>query len=78
VVAAIEWGKLLQVMWVSLVAGVGVTAVFSTVIYGTTRAAESRRDGQAVAAALFGALASFAMLCFISGVIFGVSVILQK
>ena len=43
--AVIEWGKIGEVIWVSLVMGVGVVGLFSLAIYGGSRAAESRRTG---------------------------------
>jgi hypothetical protein len=76
--AAIEWGKLAEVIWVSLVAGVGVTATFSVVIYGSARAAEASRTGRSSAATAFGALAALAFLVFAAGLVFGVSTILNK
>ena len=78
VFAEIEWDKLVQVIWVSMIAGVLVTAVFSTVIYAGARSSEARRNGQGAAAAAFGALATIAMLVFLAGLVFGVSVILTK
>jgi hypothetical protein len=76
--AAIEWDKLLQVVWVSLLAGVGVTALFSIVIYGGARAHESRRLGQGTSATIFTVLAVVSLIAFLSGVVFGVSIILNK
>ncbi len=78
VVAAIEWDKLVQVIWVSLLAGVGVTAVFSVVIFGGARAHEARRDGNGGTATLYTALTVAAFLIFLGGVVFGVTVILNK
>ena len=41
VLAAIDWAALFEVVWVSLLAGTGVTAIFSLVIYGSARATEA-------------------------------------
>jgi hypothetical protein len=76
--AAIEWGKLVQVIWVSMIAGVAVTAVFSGVIVAGAKASEARRNDQAGQAALYGALTAFTLCCFLAGLVFGVSVILTK
>jgi hypothetical protein len=76
--AAVEWGKLFEVVWVSLLAGVGVTALFSLVIYGSSRAAECRRDGSARAATVYAGLAVLAGVAFTAGLIFGVAIILNK
>jgi hypothetical protein len=77
-IAAIEWGKLAQVVWVSVLAGVGITALFSLIIYGSGRSAEARRQGAGTAATVYGILAAAAGLAFTVGLIFGVSIILHK
>ena len=76
--AAVEVSALLEVVWVSLVAGVGVTAMFSLVVLGSARSAEARRSGRAAAAWGYGSLATLALLVFAAGVIFGVQVMLSK
>ena len=76
--AAIEWGKLLQVIWVSLLAGIGVTLIYSLAIYAGARAAESRRAGQGAAATAYGAMTALALLIFAGGLVFGVAIILNK
>jgi hypothetical protein len=78
VFAEIEFGKLLEVVWVSLVAGVGVTAVFSLVIFGGAQAAEARRSGRGGAATGYGALAAVSLLIVAAGVAFALSTILHK
>jgi hypothetical protein len=42
-VAAIDFHALGQVIWVSLVAGVGATVLFSVVIYTADKAGDARR-----------------------------------
>jgi hypothetical protein len=49
---------LLKVVWVSLVAGVGVIAAFSLVVLGATRADDLRRRDRPAPALLYGALAA--------------------
>ena len=78
VAGAIEWGLLLEVIWVSLLAGIGVTLFYSLVILGGARAAEARRAGRGPAAILYGALAILAGLAFLAGLVFGVGIILNK
>ena len=48
----VDWDALLQVIWVSLVAGVGVTAAYGFAILGASRALESGRDGRPAEAAV--------------------------
>lgn len=76
VLAAVEWSQLLEVVWVSLLAGVGVTVLFSLVVFGSSRAAEARREGGSPA--LYGALAGLALLSFLGAVVFAITVILDK
>lgn len=76
--AAIEWGKLVQVIWVSLLAGVGITALFSMVIYGSTRAAESRREGRSTLATGYGVMAAVAGVAVIAIVVFGLAIIVTN
>src|SRR5207244_7697500 len=53
----VDTGALLRTVAAALVAGVGVTLMFSLAILGATRFAEMNGDGRPVAAASFGALA---------------------
>ena len=76
--AAVDFHALGQVVWVSLVAGVGVTVLFSLVVYGADKAAVARREGQEGLALAYGALAVAAMVVFSVAVIIGVIVMLQK
>jgi hypothetical protein len=78
VLAAIEWDKLFEVVWVSMLAGIGVTGFYSLIIYGGSRAAEARRAGNGGAATAYGALAIFSFAVFAAGLIFGVAIILSK
>ena len=76
--AAIDFHALGQVIWVSLVAGVGVSVLFSLVIFGADKAGDARREGQEGQARAFGTLAVVAMLVFSVAVVVGVIVMLRK
>ncbi|HVL96414.1 MAG TPA: hypothetical protein VM266_11195 [Solirubrobacteraceae bacterium] len=76
--AAIEFDLLLEVIVVSLVAGVGVTALFSLVIYGSSQAGEARRAGRGGAATAFGLLAAVAMSGFALTIVLALMQILNK
>jgi hypothetical protein len=76
--AAIDWGQLLELVWASALASLVVSASFSLVILGTTRANDARRADRGVAAAGYAALAMAAALLFVGTAAFGVSVILAK
>ena len=75
---AVEVGQLLQVVWVSLLAGIGVTTCFSLVILGSAKMAGARRARREGAALGYGALALAALLSFAAVVVFGVAVMLAK
>ncbi len=77
-VFAVDTHLLLQVVWVSLVAGVGISALFSLVILGTARAGEARRVGERGAAAAYVTLAVVAFLLFAGGVVLGVQAMITK
>ena len=76
--AAIDVGQLWQVAWVSLLAGTGVTVAFSMVVYAGSRSGEARRAGQRTLANLFGVLAVVALAAFVTGVVLGVTIMLDK
>jgi hypothetical protein len=77
-VLAVAIGQLAQVIWVSIGAGVGVTAAFSFVVLGTARSAEARRSGRSRAALGYGALSAVFLLLFAAGVVLGVRIMLTK
>ena len=76
--AAIDFHALGQVIWVSLVAGVGACVLFSLVIFGADKASGARRDGEDSQALAYGALAVAAMVTFSVVVVVGVIVMLRK
>jgi hypothetical protein len=77
-VFAVDGGLLLQVVWVSLLAGVGISVLFSLVILGTAKADDARRAGHGVAAVAFSALALLAFGLFAAGVVLGVQTMIEK
>ena len=76
--AVIDFHALGQVVWVSLVAGVGVSVLFSLVIFGADKAGDARREGQEGQALAYGTLAVVAMVVFSVAVVLGVIVMLRK
>jgi hypothetical protein len=76
--AAVELDQLLDVVWVSLVAGVTVTTTFSFVVLFAARSHEARRSGEAAAATAYGALALLTFLVFAAVVVVGVRILLTK
>jgi len=67
-------GDIFEVVWVGLLAGVGITTMYSFVVLGYS---ESRRaEGAATVAWAVVALVAFAV--FAAGVIYGVHILLSK
>ena len=73
----VDLGQLVQVVYVSLLAGVGVSLAFSIVIRGAVRAGEHRRTRPVVAGA-HALLAIVGMLVVLAAIVFGVSTMLSK
>ncbi|HEU4975901.1 MAG TPA: hypothetical protein VFT50_12480 [Baekduia sp.] len=76
--AAIEWGKIGELLWVAPVAGLAVAVTFSLLILGIARAGDHRRDGSGGGAAAFSALALVAGIAFAAVVIFALEIITTK
>jgi hypothetical protein len=76
--AAIEFGQLLEVVWISLVSGVVVTAAFGLVVRESARSAEARRAGESGAAALHATLALLFFAAFAAFVVVGLVIMLRK
>lgn len=76
--SAVDWGALLEVVWTSLLGGIGVTAIFAVAILGGTRAMDRRQDGNAAAAGVYGVLTAVALAAVAVAVVLGILVMTQK
>jgi hypothetical protein len=76
--ADLEASHLVDVIWVSLVAGVSITVAFSFVVLGSARHAEARRARHRGAAIAYGALAGVALIAFAAAVVLAVQIMLSK
>jgi hypothetical protein len=76
--AIVNGHDLLEVIWVSFVAGIGVTAAWAAAIFGAARWADYNGSGRHGEALLFGVLALVAVAVFAAAVVFGVVVMTQK
>ena len=76
--AVIDFHGLFQVIWVSIVASISSTVLFSSAVFGFARADEARRGGRGSAAAAYGTLAVVALVVFAAAVVIGVAVMLNK
>ena len=70
----VELGQIVEVIWVSLLAGVGITGCFSFVVLGLARYVDSQGGVRVAWATL--AVSAFAL--FIGGMIFAVQIMLTK
>jgi hypothetical protein len=77
-VFAVDAHLLWQVIYVSLLAGVAISALFSLVILGSVRAGEARRARQGAAVLLYGAVAVVSFGLFALGVVLGVEAMITK
>ena len=76
--AAVKAGDIMEVVWVSLVAGVFVTVAFSFVVLGMARSTEAARGGRGTAAIAYATVALVAFGMFAAAVVFGVQTMLSK
>ena len=75
IATVVDWDALLQVIWVSLVAGVGVTAAWAIALLGSTRALETGRDGRVAEAAFYAVIGVLALATVIAAIVFGIVIL---
>jgi hypothetical protein len=69
--AVVDVDRLARVTAASLVAGVGVTIVFSLAIHGAVRFVDSRRAGRALESFVYGSLTTLALLASVAALVLG-------
>lgn len=74
----VETKELIETVIASLVAGVGITVVFSFAIWGVARFADLSRSERPLAAGATAALAALAALVTVVAVVFGIVVMARK
>ncbi len=74
----VETKELLETVAASVIAGVGLTVIFSIAVYGATRFADFSRDERPAAAGAAVALAALALAACIAAVVVGVLVMTSK
>ena len=74
----VEGEALLETVIASVVAGVGVTAVFSIAIWGVARFVDYNRGERPLAAGAAGAVAAVALLATVAVVVVGILVMTSK
>jgi hypothetical protein len=78
VAVIVETKELLETVAASLIAGVGMTFVFSIAIWGVARFAEHSRSERPLAAGASAAVAALALAATLAGVVFGIVVMTHK
>jgi hypothetical protein len=78
IASIVDTHDLLEVIWVSIVAGVGLTAVYGVAIVGATRAIDAGRQGATAGAVMYGALGIVAIAVVIAASIFGIETLSDK
>jgi len=76
--AALTVGTLLNVVISAVAAGIGITVVFSTVIYCVDRASELRRDQRGGAAAAMTIAGMLALAACLGLVVYGLILVTSK
>lgn len=74
----VETKELLQTVVASVVAGVGITVVFSVAIWGVARFADLSRNERPIAAGAAATLAALAGLATLAAVAFGILIMSSK
>jgi hypothetical protein len=77
-IAASAGDALFKMFYSSLLAGVGVTVIFSVAILGITRSADMRRAGRRVAGTAYAALAGVGLLLSTGIVVYGLFLVAHK
>jgi hypothetical protein len=78
IATVVETKDLLETVAASLIAGIGVTAAFSLVVFGVTRSADMLRDDRLIAATAAGGLAILALLVVAGAIVLGIVVMTSK
>lgn len=74
----VEWDELLETVAASLIAGVGITAIFAIAIWGVGRFSDLSRDERSLAAGAAAAVAGVALACVAAAVVVGIVVMTKK
>jgi hypothetical protein len=73
--AIVDTHALVQVLWVSVLAGVGVTGAYGLAILGSTRALEFGRDGHVAGAVAYALIGVLGLATFVAAIVFGIVIL---
>ena len=74
----VDWGALFDVVWTSLLGGIGVTAAFAIALYGGVHAVDARRGGTTSLVVGYWVLTAVALVAVLASIVFGVVVMTSK
>ena len=75
IASVVDWDAILQVVWVSLVAGVGVTAAWAFALLGSTRVVETGRSGRPAEAVLYAMVGVAGLALVVGAIVFGIVIL---
>ncbi len=75
---ATDTAALMELVWAAPLAAVAVTVAWGLVVWGSTRAADARRDGRTGLASLHLAVAVVGAVLFTAALVFGLIVMTSK
>ncbi len=78
ITAAIDTGALVKMLYSSLLAGIGVSVIFSVAVLGATRSADMRRVKRGGAAMAYATLAIVGLLITTGVVVYGLILLTRK
>ena len=76
--AIVDWAALGKVVLVSLVGGVGLTAVFSVAVAGAVSFVDFRRDGRHLQAGVFALIAVVALGACLAAIVYGIAQVVSR
>ena len=76
--AITDWDALLEVVWVSFIAGIGTTTAFAAGLLGAIRWVDLSRSGRAAEALVFALLGIAGMAVFLGAVGFSIVAMADK
>jgi hypothetical protein len=74
----VEWSTLGRVIASTLVVGIGVTIVFSLVVWGAVRASDDARAARSARAAVHGVVATVGLVVIVAVVAYGLHILAKK
>ena len=78
IASIVDTDALLEVIWVSIAAGIGLTAIYGVAIVGASRAVDSGRHGLLAGAVFYGALGFVALGVVVVAIVLGIETLADK